>query len=73
MTHYVVQSVSLRRDRFSKGEAFKWVRDHGYKADKVDVGPHFFRFRQQDPERMHGGRFRTLDIGDKGHLIVVYF
>lgn len=70
---YVVQSVSLRRDTFSKGDAFKWVRDHGYKATKVDVSPHFYRFRQQDPERFRGARFRTIDLGHDGHLILAYF
>ena len=69
---YVIQSIQLRRDKFSKGEAFAWIREHGYKADKVDVGPHFYRFRQQDPERLRGGRFRTIDFGDKGHATIVY-
>lgn len=70
---YVIQSIQLRRDKFSKGEAFAWIREHGYKADKVDVGPHFYRFRQQDPERLRGGRFRTIDFGDKGEMRIVYF
>lgn len=72
MSHYVVQSLSLRRDKFSKGEAFAWVRKHGYKADKVDVGPHFYRFRQVNPERLAGGRFRTIALGDVAHMTVVY-
>jgi hypothetical protein len=70
---YVIQSVQLRRDKFSKGEAFAWIRDHGYKADKVDVGPNFYRFRQVNPERLRGGRFRTLDFGDVGHATIFYF
>jgi len=69
---YVIQSLSLRREKFSKGEAFKWIRDHGYKADKIDVGPHFYRFRQVDPDRLHGGRFRTIKLGDVGEMVVVY-
>ena len=70
---YLVQSVLLRRSAFTKGEAFKWVRDHGYSATKVDISPHFYRFRQLDPERAKGGLFRTLYLGEVGHLIVVYF
>lgn len=70
---YVVQSLSLRRDKFSKGAAFEWIRKHGYKADKVDVGPHFLRFRQVDPARLAGGRFRTIDLGDVGHMTITYF
>lgn len=73
MSHYVIQSLALRRSKFTKGEAFKWVRDHGYKADKVDVGPNFYRFRQVDPERLKGGRFRTIDFGDVAHATIVYY
>lgn len=70
---HIIQSVQLRRDKFTKGEAFAWIRSHGYKADKVDIGPHFFRFRQVDPARLKGGRFRTIDFGDKGHATIVYY
>lgn len=70
---YLVQNISLRRDTMSKGEAIDWVRKHGYHPIKpVHVSPHFYMFRLVDPERVRGGRFRTLDLGDKGHMIVVY-
>jgi len=71
---YVVQNVSLRRSKFSKGEAMAWVRDHGYKPLKeVHVTPNFFQFRLVDPDRIRGARFRTVDLGDVGHLILAYF
>jgi len=70
--HYVIQSLALRRDHFTKEAAIRWVKDHGYKADKIDVGPHFFRFRQIDPERLKGGRFRTIDFGNVAHATIVY-
>jgi hypothetical protein len=70
---YVIQSVQLRRDKFTRGEAFAWVRSHGYRADKVDVGPNFFRFRQVDPDRLKGGRFRTIEFGDKGGATIFYY
>ena len=70
---YVVQSVTLRRDKFSKGAAFDWIRSHGYKSDKVDVSPHFYRFRQVDPARLTAGRFRTVPLEDVGNLVLVYF
>jgi hypothetical protein len=73
MAGYVVQSLALRRDKFTKGGAFDWIRKHGYKADKVDIGPHFFRFRQVNPERLAGGRFRTIALGDVAHMTVFYF
>lgn len=72
MSRHIIQSIAIRRDKMTKGEAYKWIRDHGYKADKVDVGPHFFRFRQVDPERLRGGRFRTIDFGNIAHATIVY-
>lgn len=69
---YTVQSVLLKREKFSKGEAFKWVRDHGYKAEKVDATPHYWRFRQIDPTTLHGFRFREVALGKDGYLVVVY-
>jgi hypothetical protein len=70
---YVIQNVSLRRDRFSKGEAIAWVREHGYRPIKdVHVSPEFFQFRLVDPERLRGARFRTVDLGAVGHLILAY-
>jgi hypothetical protein len=69
---YVVQSVLLNRDKFSKKEAFDWVREHGYKADKVDVTNEYYRFRQMNPDLLHLYYFRTIKLGDMGHLVVAY-
>ena len=70
---HVTQNISLRRDRFTKGEAIAWVRSHGYKPIKeVHVSPHFYQFRLVDPERLRGARFRTIDLGKEGHLTVAY-
>jgi hypothetical protein len=69
---YIVQSVTLKRDKMSKREADAWIRKHGYKMSSPDVTPHFYRYRQVNPERLHGFRFRTIDLGGMGHLIVAY-
>jgi hypothetical protein len=70
---YVIQNVSLRREAFSKGEAIAWVREHNYHPLKpVHVTPEFYQFRLVDPERIRGARFRTIDLGRVGHLIVAY-
>lgn len=69
---YAVQSIQLRKSKFTKPEAFDWIRKHDYKADKVDVTPEFYRFRQIAPERLHGFRYRTVELGDDGYLTVVY-
>ena len=70
---YLIQSVALRRDKFSKASASAWMRDHGYSATKIDVTPSFYRFRQIDPERLAGGRFRTIGLGEVGQMTISYF
>jgi hypothetical protein len=73
MTHYVVQSVHLRRDAFTKGEAIAWVRDHGYRPLKeVHATPHEYRFRLVDPDRTQGARIRSVSLGSKGNLLLAY-
>lgn len=69
---YVIQSVQLRRDKFTKEGAYRWMREHHYPIHKIDVGPNFFHFRQQDPERLRGGRYRTIGLGDKGNMAIWY-
>lgn len=70
---YVVQSISLRRDKFSRAEAFKWIHDHGYKPIKdVHVCSHFYMYRLVDPERLAGARFRSVDLGSVGRMVLAY-
>ena len=69
---YLVQSVLLKRNKFTKDEAFRWVKLHGYKHHKVDMTHDYYRFRQIDPELLHLYYFRTIPLGDVGELIVAY-
>ena len=70
---YIIQSILLRRDKFSKGGAYEWMREHHYPIHKIDIGPSFYHFRLHDPDRLHGGQFRTIHLGDKGEMRIVYF
>ena len=69
---YLVQSVILKKDKFTKSEAFDWIKKHGYKHHNVDATPHYYRFRQVDPALLHLYRFREIPLGDDGYLVVAY-
>lgn len=69
---YIVQSVLLKREKFSRDEAFKWIRKHGYKANKIDVTPEYYRFRQVEPVHSVSIRYRTIPLSDIGQLVVIY-
>lgn len=69
---YIVQSVILKRDKMTKREADRWIKEHGYILTAPDITHEFYRYRQVNPERLHHFRFRTIDLGDIGHLIVAY-
>ena len=72
MPGYVIQSILLKRSKFEKGRAYAWMRDHGYSVAKLDVTPQFYRFRQVDSDRLKGGRFRMIGLGDIGEMVIVY-
>jgi hypothetical protein len=72
MTSYIVQSIQLSREKFGRREAFEWIHKHKYRADKVDMTPQYYRFRQVDPAMLHHGRFRTVELGDDGYMTLYY-
>ena len=70
---YLVQSVILHRSKFTKPEAYAWVKSHDYSVRYgVDITPEFYRFRQIPPERLTGFRFRSIPLGGDGYIIVAY-
>ena len=70
---YVVQSVLMSRDEFTQEQAREWVKKHGYKASKVDITQDYYRYRQVDPDSLpFTARYRTIDLGKIGKLVVVY-
>jgi hypothetical protein len=69
---YLVQSVILKRDKMSRREADEWIRKHDYKLTSPDITPNYYRYRQVNPERLHGFRIRTIELGDIGSLLVAY-
>ena len=69
---YIVQSVLLKKSKFTRAQAFDWIKGHGYKADKVDITQDYYRFRQYEPVHAVGLRYRTISLGDVGELVVMY-
>jgi len=65
-----VQSVLLRKDKMTLVEARRWVRDHDYYDNKIDITDRFYRFRQHEP--LPFMRYRTIELKDIGELIVAY-
>jgi hypothetical protein len=59
-----VQSVLVPTDRFTARQAVKWVRDHGFRAAKIDTTDNYHRFRQFPPSKCHNYRTITLDSTD---------
>jgi len=58
-----VQTLILSKKVFkTKEEAVKWVKDHDFKAGKIDETDETFRFRQFMPDKCKGGSFRTIRI-----------
>jgi hypothetical protein len=67
---YIIQSIILRKDKFTQREAEQWIREHGYKLTKPDVTRHFYRFRQHEP--LPNVHYRTVELGTDGEMIIGY-
>ena len=74
-SNYIVQSVHLSKDKFEDvHHAKQWIQEHGYKHQSVDETPNEYRFRQVSPKLIETGHYRvkSVKIGDKGDLIIMY-
>ena len=55
-----VQSLLFDRDVFTKTDARKWVKSHGFVDLGVDEKPNTWRFRQHEPTEHERDSFRTI-------------
>lgn len=67
-TNSNVQSVLLSKANFSEGDAKKWIVDHGFKLNKIDITKDYYRFRQKAPSK--NGNYRMHPLGDVGLLVL---
>jgi HK97 family phage prohead protease len=58
----VIQSLIFVKEMFTKEEAIKWAKDHGFKFEGVDETEDSYRIRQENPEDFKPNSFRTIDI-----------
>lgn len=69
---YVIQSVLLKRSKYTLKEAIEWIHKNNYKSSKVDTTDDYYRFRQVSPTDLTDGKFKTIPLGDDGYIIVFY-
>ncbi len=60
-----VQSVLFDKKESTEAQARTWLKDHDFKASKLDETDDKLRFRQRDPSDFESGSFRTIDAGKR--------
>ncbi len=73
----IIQTLILDKENFpTEAAAQRWVKDHGFRADKVDETERSFRFRQRDPDDFEpdgfggGERFRTIRLAEGVQAVI---
>lgn len=69
---YFIQSIILRKDRFTQKQAEQWIRKHGYKLTEPDITHEFYRFRQHPVMEASLVRYKNVPLGDDGFLVIAY-
>jgi hypothetical protein len=57
-----VQTLIFDKAVFTRSEAVKWARSHGFKSNKVDTTKTSYRLRQRNPGDFQRGSFRTISL-----------
>jgi hypothetical protein len=68
----VVQSVILPKSDFTEDQAIEWIKKHDYKYKKIDAPAEFYRFRQINPKKLKGKKFRNIKLPNGVELIMAY-
>lgn len=65
----IIQSVIVPKDKYSKKEANKWIKDNDFKNKGIDETDNFYRYRQEDPELFKDKSYRTKELSNGVKLI----
>ncbi len=60
-----IQSVLISKRYFQLPDAIEWVIRHNFKHYKLDITPHYYRFRQFNPNKYKSHRTTELTTGIK--------
>jgi len=75
MSDSIVQSVIFSVLNFNVQDSTKWLKKHGFKYNKLDITDNFFRYRQENPEKLKKKGYttiRTKDLNNGVELIIFY-
>lgn len=67
----ITQSVIFERSIWTISKAREWLKSHKYIQMEVDKKPHFYRFRQLNPEEFKKESFRTKKLDNSGIELVI--
>jgi len=59
-----IQTLIFSKDKFTKQQAKKWAKNHGFKSSNVDETSKSFRLRQKEPTEFKPDSFRTISLAD---------
>lgn len=69
--HSITQSVVFEKPLWTKARAIRWLKEHDYHHDDVDVKKTQIRFRQYNPEDFNNYHYITKPLKDTGILLII--
>lgn len=64
-----LQTILVPKSNFTQYAAIKWIKNNGYKAQKIDETENYYRFRQRPP--IKGAEYYTIKLDND--VMLVYF
>lgn len=63
-----LQTIIIPKSEFTQSQAIRWLANHGYNFNKIDVKPNTYRFRQTEP--LAGVSYYSVELPNG--VILVY-
>jgi predicted RNA methylase len=75
MADSIVQSVIFSVMNFNIQDSTEWLKNHGFKSNKVDLTDNYIRYRQENPEKLKKQGYTTIktkDLNNGIEFIIFY-
>lgn len=75
MSESKIQSVIFSVMKFNVQDSTEWLKNHGFKYNKVDLTDNYIRYRQENPEKLKKQGYTTVktkDLNNGVEFIIFY-
>lgn len=67
---YIIQSILFDKKIWNKSQSIDWLKNNNFFHDNIDITENYYRFRQYNPDDLHGRKYINKKFNNGIELII---